>query len=231
MSKNKITPNSILHFNKKATEDEDVIMADEITLDNILEKSSSDNVSDAMKNLYGEYGLVRDVKPLNGTDRVSGFIRTVDTNSNDWGTCIKGIYACRPGEILFIKCSDDEYAVWGELASSAAYAHGVKATVIVGASRDTSEIIELGFPLFSRTTMSRAGLPLNRGVIGEDLFINDLVIRTGDFAVCDSDGVVVIPRDKIDEVLEEVNNIKKFEQKIIKELFEDNKRLDDIVGF
>lgn len=228
MTNRKITPNNILHFNKK-TKKEEMVDNSEITIDNLIEKASSDNVSDAMKNLYGKYGLIKGVKALNNEYKVSGYIRTVETNSNDWGTCIKGIYACKPDEILFIKCSDEEYAVWGELASSAAKKHGVKATVVVGASRDTVDILRLGYPVFSSNIMSRAGLPLNNGNIGEDIIIDDFIIKTGDFAICDADGVVIIPAENIEEVLKEVNNIKIFENKCIKDLFEDNINLDDIL--
>lgn len=229
MTKGKITPNSILHFNKK-TKKEEVQKTNKITTENIVEKASSDNVSDALKNLYGTYGLVRNVKPLNNNDKVAGFIRTLETKSNDWGTCIRGIYDCQPGEILFIKCSNEDYAVWGELASSAAKEHGLVATVIVGASRDTMDILKLGFPVFSSKTMSSAGLPLNEGVVGDNLIIDDLIVKTGDFVVCDADGVVVIPQENIEEVLDEVNNIKEFEDNIIEQLFKENKQLDDILG-
>lgn len=229
MTKGKITPNNILHFNKQSKKEE-TADSDEITVENLIHKASSDNVADAMKNLYGTYGLVKHVKALDDSYKVSGFVRTVETNSNDWGTCITGIYACQPDEILFIKCSDDEYAVWGELASSAAKKHGVKATVIVGASRDKEDILKLGFPVFSSGTMSRAGLPLNEGIVGEKLIINDFIVKTGDFAICDADGVVIVPGEKLEEVLGEVNKIKEFENNCLKQLYEDNLNLDDILG-
>lgn len=230
MSKGKITPNNILHFNKK-TKKEEKEELNKITLDNLVQKASSDNVSDALKNLYGFDGVIKDVKPLNDAHKVSGFIRTVETNSNDWGTCIKGIYECKEDEILFIKCSNDEIAVWGELASTAAREHGVKATVLVGSARDTEDIIKTGFPVFSSNYRSNAGLPYNNGVIGENIILDDYVIKTGDFAVCDRDGVVIIPSEKLEEVLVELNKIKKFEENCIKQLLGNNKRLDDIVGF
>lgn len=229
MSKGKITPNTVLHFNKK-TEKDETSESEIITLDNLIEKVSSDNVSDAMKNLYGTYGLIRGVKPVNGKHKVSGFIKTVETGSNDWGTCISGIYECEPGEVLVIKCSNEDYAVWGGLASSAAMKHGIAATVVIGATRDTNDILDLDFPVFSSSRMSRAGLPSNNGIIGEDLLIDEFIVKTGDFAVCDADGVVIIPQEKIEEVLIEVSNIKKFEEDIVGQLFEEDKHLDDILG-
>lgn len=228
MSKGKITPNNILHFNKKEKKQEPVEV-NEITTENILEKANSDNVSDALKNLYNRHGLIKNIKPIDDNFKVSGFIKTAETNSDDWGTCIKAIYSCQPDDILFIKCSDEDYAVWGELASTAAKQHGLKATIIYGSSRDTAEIIELDYPVFSSSIQSRAGLASNNGIIGEKLLIGDNIIKSGDFAVCDRDGVVIIPSENIEEVLDEVNNIKKFEENCLKQLFDENRQLDDIL--
>lgn len=230
MSNGKITPQSILHFNKPQKEEEDMAVC-EITLDNILDKVSSDNVSDALKNLYSSYGLLKDVKPLNSNHKIAGFVRTAETNSNDWGTGIKGIYACQENEILVIKCSDNDYAIWGGIASCAAKEHGLQATVIVGSSRDTDDILKLDYPVFSQKIQSRAGLPLNNGSLEDTLLVGDLIIRTGDFIVGDVDGVVVIPQDKLDEVLVELNRLKKFETSVMGKLLNDKQRMDDIIGF
>ena len=68
MSKGKITPKNILHGNKKKQE--------KITLENLLEVASSDNVSDAMKNLYGKDGLINGIKPIDPSYKVVGKIKT-----------------------------------------------------------------------------------------------------------------------------------------------------------
>lgn len=149
MSKGKITPNNILHFNKKSKVEEDRD-CDGITLDNILERASSDNVSDALKNLYGKSGLLKYVKPLSNDFKVAGFIRTAETNSNDWGTGVKAIYSCDEDEILLIKCSNNDYAIWGGLASLAALTHGLKATVIIGSSGIPRIFLNWGILYFLR---------------------------------------------------------------------------------
>lgn len=219
MSVNKITPKSILNHGKNRNK---------ITLDNLLDKATTDNISDAMKKVCGKNGVIRDVKPIDGKSKIVGKIRTAQTNSSDWGTGIKAIYECEENEILFIDCSDDETAIWGELASQAAQQHGLQATVINGASRDTEGIKQLGYPVFSKATMPNAGYALNNGVINERIDIDGNIIVNGDYIVGDSEGVVVIPKECLEEVLEEVNNIKKFETELMKEMSED-KHLDEIL--
>lgn len=219
MSVNKITPKSILNHGKNRNK---------ITLDNLLDKATTDNISDAMKKVCGKNGVIRDVKSIDGKSKIVGKIRTAQTNSSDWGTGIKAIYECEENEILFIDCSDDETAIWGELASQAAQQHGLQATVINGASRDTEGIKQLGYPVFSKATMPNAGYALNNGVINERIDIDGNIIVNGDYIVGDSEGVVVIPKECLEEVLEEVNNIKKFETELMKEMSED-KHLDEIL--
>lgn len=202
MSNNKITPKNILKMNKNKNK---------ITLDNLLQKATTDNVSDAMKNLYGSNGVISGIKPINPDSKIVGRVCTVRTNSSDWGTGIKAIYEAKENEILLIECSDTQNAIWGELASLAAKEHGLQATVIYGASRDTKEILELGYDVFSTTYKSNAGYPLNNGEINLELNIDNNTIVSGDYLIGDYDGVVIVPKEKIDEVLEEVNRIKKFE--------------------
>ena len=222
MTKAKITPKNILHGNKKKQE--------KITLENLLEVASSDNVSDAMKNLYGKDGLINGIKPIDPSYKVVGKIKTATTNSYDWGTGIKGIYNTNIDEILFIKCSDDEYAVWGEMASKAAQKQGLKATVIYGVSRDTEDIIKLNYKVFSKDIKSHAGLPSNNGLLNERIVIDDNIICNGDVLVGDMDGVVIIPQEKVEEVLHEVENIKKFETESLKEMIDKEIPLDEVLG-
>ncbi|MCD7781645.1 MAG: RraA family protein [Methanosphaera sp.] len=221
MTTGKITPHNILHQNRNKKETK-------VTLDNLLDVASSDNVSDAMKNLYDKTGYLDGVKPLNPSHKVVGSIKTAYTDSNDWGTCIKAIYSASKDDVLLIKCSDDKYAVWGGMASNAAKKYGLKSTVIYGASRDSEDILNIDYKLFSRTTHSHAGKPLNNGEISDSIVINNEQINDGDILVGDRDGVVVIPKENLDEILEEVNSIKKFESDAVNQL--KDKNLDTILG-
>lgn len=207
----KITPRSILKQNRK--------QEDKITIDNLVNRASSNNVADALKNLYQKSFLLEDIKPIKKSYKVVGRIMTAITDSNDWGTLIKAIYECEVGDILVVKCSDDKKAVWGEMASTAAKKHGLKATIIIGASRDTNEIIEdVDYMVFSKTTRSNAGVALNEGEIGCDIIVDNMIIHHGDYMIADCDGVVVIPKDNLNEVLDEVKQIKKFEKASIDRL-------------
>ena len=44
------------------------------------------------------------------------------------------------------------------------------------------------------------------------------------------DGVVIIPQEKVEEVLHEVENIKKFETESLKEMIDKEIPLDEVLG-
>ena len=100
MSNGKITPKSVLNFNKSPVDEKDETVP-EVTLENILEEVSSDNVSDALKNLYSYSGLLKGVKPINSKHKIAGFVRTAETSSKDWGTGIKAIYTRSTNRIVY----------------------------------------------------------------------------------------------------------------------------------
>lgn len=93
-------------------------------------------------------------------------------------------------------------ALWGELLSTAAKSKGARGAVIDGFTRDSTGIIEMGFPVFTKGYS-----PLDsKGRIevvahGAPIRCGGVVVRPGDIVFGDRDGVVVIPEDAAEEVL------------------------------
>src|SRR5262249_32434476 len=105
------------------------------------------------------------------------------------------IDALRPGDVLVATTNSDRgSALWGELLSTAARAHGALGAVIDGMTRDATRILAMDFPVFT------AGLyPLDskgrlEGIShGRAIRVGECVVRPGDLVYGDSDGVVVVP--------------------------------------
>jgi regulator of RNase E activity RraA len=103
----------------------------------------------------------------------------------------------RPGDVLVATTNGDHgSALWGELLSTAARAHGALGVVLDGLTRDAARILRMDFPVFA------AGFsPLDsRGRIdgihhGQPIRIGECVVRPGDWIVGDIDGVVVVPAE------------------------------------
>jgi len=73
--------------------------------------------------------------------------------------------------------------------------HGVTGLVIDACVRDADEIEELGFPVFCR------GFCI-KGTGKDPITIGDIKVHPGDIIVGDRDGVVVVPKDRVEEAIE-----------------------------
>jgi len=91
---------------------------------------------------------------------------------------------------------------WGELLTTVAMRRGARGAVIDGLTRDSADIVELGFPLFARgccpldskgrTDVVAYGVPIECGGVP---------VTTSDIVFGDNDGVVVVPQEVAEEAI------------------------------
>ncbi|CDG64498.1 MAG: 3-hexulose-6-phosphate synthase [Methanobacterium sp.] len=190
---------------------------------------STSQISDALKNLTGEYGVVPGVKPIKDNLKISGKVITVKTQQDDWGTSLKAVETSSKGDVIFIACDGDEVGVWGEMFSKYAQKKGVQSTVVYGAVRDVEAVRELDYPVFSRSIVPHAGTPRAEGEINIPVECGEVTVKTGDWIFGDNCGVVVIQAEVLDQVISEALKIKRTEEEIIHQISE-GKPLSDILG-
>ncbi len=179
---------------------------------------TTSQLSDSLRKITGQTGVLTGLKPLDSRFKISGKATTVKTSANDWGTVIKGIYAAEKGNILVISCDGDEPAVWGELASTTAQKEGIAGTVIYGASRDIKGIKKLEYPVFSRAVIPNAGNPLAEGQVNIPVICGGTIVNPGDFIMGDECGVVSVPFEITEEVIEGACKILDNEDHIVRRL-------------
>jgi 4-hydroxy-4-methyl-2-oxoglutarate aldolase len=73
--------------------------------------------------------------------------------------------------------------------------------LIDAAVRDVEELRELGLPVWARWVRVRGAEKTTPGTIGEPVVVGGATIRQGDLVVLDSDGVVVVEKERVEEVL------------------------------
>jgi 4-hydroxy-4-methyl-2-oxoglutarate aldolase len=94
-------------------------------------------------------------------------------------------------------------AVWGELLSHACSARGASGAVTDGLVRDAAAVRPLGFPVFARGTIpSDINGRLEVTGVAERAVIDGVEVERGCLLVGDDDGVVAVPPDLEDEVVE-----------------------------
>jgi 3-hexulose-6-phosphate synthase/6-phospho-3-hexuloisomerase len=176
-----------------------------------LKQVSAANVSDAMH----RGGVLPGIKGVRPGLRFAGPAYTCRSLPGDWSKPVRAIDEAQVGDVIVIDAFGVGPAVWGELATQSAQRKGIAGVVIHGASRDTGEIRELGFPLFSLLQMPNAGEPKGLGELNVPLHFLGMNVRPGDWLVGDDDGVVVIPQESAPEwanramdVLEKENRLR-----------------------
>lgn len=87
--------------------------------------------------------------------------------------------------------------------TAGALSRGVKGVVVSGRCRDLAEHREMNFPVFSSGHSTLGAAPFTRpSEIGVQLEIGAVRIEPGDWIVGDEDGVVSVPKEHIDRVVE-----------------------------
>ena len=103
---------------------------------------------------------------------------------------------------------------FGEIMARACQAKGIAGLVIDGAIRDAKDLCDLGFPVFARCSCPNGTVKESVGVHQETIACGGMTVSPGDLIVGSIDGVVVVPKEKIESVLEGAEAIAAKEDKI-----------------
>jgi len=133
---------------------------------------------------------------------VSGRIdraRSRDETLLSWCTLLSRAPA---GHVVVCQPNNHEIALMGELSAQTLQARGVLGYVVDGGSRDTDLVLEQGFPVFC-AFLTPADIVERwiSGRYGEPIVIGEVTISTGDYALGDRDGVVIVPSRLVEEVV------------------------------
>lgn len=159
-------------------------------------------ISDQMNRLYAMAPAVRN---LTGEHlRLLGPAITVKVYPGDNLMVHKALDLAEPGDVIVVDTSSsDKTAVLGDLVSTKARHRGVAGFLVDGLIRDLPGIRELGdFPVFARGVTPIGPLHRGPGEINFPISAGGVVVHPGDLIVGDLNGVVVIPRDIAEELLE-----------------------------
>ncbi len=142
------------------------------------------------------------IKPLGPGVRMLGPALTVQCFPKDNLMLHKALQVAQPGDIII--ATTDGYpnaGYFGGLMATSALALKVGGLAIDGCVRDSAEILEMGFPIFSRGTCIRGTMKSNPGTINHPVVFGEVVVHPGDLVVGDDDGMVIIPQARIEDVL------------------------------
>ncbi len=159
-------------------------------------------ISDLMNRLYTVHD---DVRVLTDPGLpVVGTACTVKCYPGDNLMVHKSLDVAQPGDVLVIDTSaSGTTAVLGDLISTKARHRRIAGVVVDGLVRDLPAIQALGdFPVFARGVTPIGPLHRGPGEINHPVCIGGIVVNPGDVVVGDLNGVVIVPRDIAEELVD-----------------------------
>lgn len=183
-----------------------------------FKRLSKELYSAVLSDVLDEFGLPSQamrpfVRPVDDTLVLMGRARTglfaetysVPKGENPYEVEIALLDDLKPDEVTVLGCNGptDRIAPWGELLTTASRARGAVGCVTDGLIRDVRHIKRLNFPVFhggigpldskGRARMIEMDRPLECAGVA---------VRSGDIVFGDVDGVVVIPLERAEDVID-----------------------------
>jgi regulator of RNase E activity RraA len=192
-------------------------------------KFDTATLSDALDKL-GIAGLCYRIKPRSGDFRMTGRAYTLQYGpaSNPPGTVGDYIDDVPPGSVIVLDNGGrDNATVWGDILTEIAHRRKIAGTVIDGVCRDTALYTQLGYPVFSKDHWMRTGKDrVQVEAVNVAVNIGDARVQPGDILRGDADGVVVLPREHEEKILQVAEQIEHAEN-AIREAVRSGMRLDE----
>lgn len=163
-------------------------------------------LSDTMHRNIGSIGLRPYHRPVDGT--MAGTAVTARSRGGDNLTYLRALDFCRPGDVLVVDAGADvNNAVVGGILTFYATTIGLAGVVIDGAIRDVAEIRKREFPVYARGVTHRGPYKDGPGEINVPVSVGGMPVNPGDVIVGDQDGLLAIPQDGIEELIDKAHAI------------------------
>ncbi|MER5529349.1 4-carboxy-4-hydroxy-2-oxoadipate aldolase/oxaloacetate decarboxylase [Streptomyces sp. NPDC002677] len=138
------------------------------------------------------------IKPVSDTMSLCGPAFTVRCAPRDNIMLQVAIAHARPGDVIVVSAGEyAEAGSFGDVLANACVAKGLGGLITDTGVRDTRELRDLGFPVFSLGVSIKGTVKETVGPMAEPVLVGGELIRPGDVVRGDADGVVVVRREDL----------------------------------
>ena len=193
---------------------------------NLASVMTSALLSDLLDDLGYTNQIIRGLKRTSGSANAFGPAKTLKLREIQSNEDFKGIYRALdhyltlvPGDVICVENEVSSYAYFGGLNANLAIRQGVRAVVVGGMTRDSSEVNRIGLPVYAEgiTCQDVRGRAVLESM-NKAIQIKGIAIVPGDLIFSDDEGVVVIPRRLQNIVIEQMTAKFKNENSIVTDI-------------
>jgi regulator of RNase E activity RraA len=158
------------------------------------------NVSDCMARMTAGGPRLR---PMHKGGKLAGPALTVKSRPGDNLMIHKALDMAQPGDVVVVDAGGDlSNSLFGELMVGYAIQRKIAGVVLHGAIRDLDVIAAGSFPVYAAGVTHRGPYKDGPGEINVPIAIDGMVIEPGDLILGDADGLLCVPYEDAERVLE-----------------------------
>ena len=133
-------------------------------------------------------------RPIQQGARLAGSAVTVSCHPGDNLMIHAAVEMCGEGDVLVVtNTAPSTHGMFGELIATSLMARGTRALIMDAGVRDTAELRELGFAVWSQHVSCQGTVKASPGSVNVPVVLGAVTVYPGDVVVADDDGVVVVP--------------------------------------